>query len=189
MPRTKDRPNTRELILDAAFDLFVEEGFGGTSISEVERRVGLASGTGSFYRHFRSKEELLRVAVGREVERRMSEARAERAALPEPASDAERIRVDAKRVLRDLDRFDRLFRLMIVEGERLPEVREALMTALEGSEAVSWVGDPSRVAWIAALFGYHVFCSVGGREFGKVAEDDLIHAIAVLAERAEAMGA
>ena len=60
---------TRERILDAALELFAEEGFQGTTISEVERRVGLTPGTGSFYRHFPSKEALLQAAVDSEVER------------------------------------------------------------------------------------------------------------------------
>ena len=77
-------PKTRERILDAALDLFVEQGFGGTTITAVELRAGLAGGTGSFYRHFRSKEELLRAAVDREVSRCMAEiaeARARRRGL------------------------------------------------------------------------------------------------------------
>src|SRR5688572_9726745 len=113
MPRTRNRPNTRELILDAAMELFVEQGFSGTSISEVERRVGLVAGTGSFYRHFSSKEALLRAAVAREVARCMAETEVERASLPTPDDRRERFAVHAKQTLRDLRRFDRLFRLMI----------------------------------------------------------------------------
>ena len=56
MPSRKARPNTLERILEAALDLFVKEGYSGTTISEVERRVVLAAGTGSFYSHFSSKE-------------------------------------------------------------------------------------------------------------------------------------
>src|SRR5438128_2202472 len=73
------RSTTRERILDAAMDLFAQDGFTGTTISEVERRVGLAAGTGSLYRHFPSKEALLRAAVEHEVTKcraEMEEARA-----------------------------------------------------------------------------------------------------------------
>ncbi|WP_405864783.1 TetR/AcrR family transcriptional regulator [Streptomyces sp. NBC_01515] len=38
---------------------YAEQGFGGATINEVERRVGLAVGKGSLYRHFPSKEALL----------------------------------------------------------------------------------------------------------------------------------
>ena len=64
---------TRERILDAALDLFVEQGVRGTTISDIERQVGLAAGTGSFYRHFPSKEALLPAAVEREAAQCMAE--------------------------------------------------------------------------------------------------------------------
>src|SRR5277367_2661841 len=60
-------PSTRERILDVAFELFVDVGFEGTKVTEIERRVGLSSGSGGFYRHFHSKAELLRPAVERQV--------------------------------------------------------------------------------------------------------------------------
>jgi AcrR family transcriptional regulator len=74
------RQSTRERILDVAMELFVERGVAGTSISEIERRAGLASGTGSLYRHFRSKEDVLYAAVEREAVRLLSEVDAGRAA-------------------------------------------------------------------------------------------------------------
>jgi AcrR family transcriptional regulator len=188
MPRTKDRPNTRELILDAALDLFVEQGFEGTSISEVERRVGLASGTGSFYRHFSSKQALLHAAVAREAERCMAEAEQDRASLPASDDARERFAIHAKQVLRDLRRFDRLFRLMITEGDRVPEVGDAITAALEGAGAVSWVDDPVMVAVIAALVGYHMFETIGAGPFQRIAEDDLIDAVSLLAEARQGSG-
>ena len=45
------------------------EGNGRGGDGEIERRVGFKAGTGSFYRHFNSKEELLEAAVEREVSR------------------------------------------------------------------------------------------------------------------------
>lgn len=50
-------------------DVFAEQGFDGATISEVERRVGLAVGKGSLYRRFPSKEALVEAAVEREVTR------------------------------------------------------------------------------------------------------------------------
>ena len=79
---TRRPGSTRERLLDVALDLFAEEGFRGTTITEVERRAGLTPGTGSFYRHFASKEDLLRAAVDREVERGMVDVEASRAAAP-----------------------------------------------------------------------------------------------------------
>ncbi len=182
MPTPHDRSTTRERILDAAFDLFVEQGFTGTTISEVERRVGLAAGTGSFYRHFSSKEALLGAAVEREVTRRMAETKAERDALPQLADPRAQFTVSAEQTLRDLRRFDRLFRLMLTDGDRVPEVRNAIASALRGSGAVSWTDDPVLTTTIAALLGYHVFGMIGSGLGGQVSQDDFIDALATLTD-------
>lgn len=172
MPR---QPRTRERLLDAALDLFVEEGFSGTTITEIERRVGLTPGTGSFYRHFRSKEELLAVTVEREVERAMAEI-AEARSGPPPADPVEGLRL----ALRDIRRFDRLLRLALVDGDRVPEVRGALTAALQASgEQLSWADDPATVVRLAALGGYHVLSLVQGRPFQGAPEDEFL---AVLSE-------
>jgi AcrR family transcriptional regulator len=54
---------TRERILDAAWRLFLRQGFAGTTVTQIEAAASLAAGSGSFYRHFRSKEELLLAAA------------------------------------------------------------------------------------------------------------------------------
>ncbi|MBK7251763.1 MAG: TetR/AcrR family transcriptional regulator [Gammaproteobacteria bacterium] len=64
---TRDRRQTREKLLDAGLRLFAQKGFDGTPISDLERAAGLRSGTGSFYRHFSGKEELLHELVARET--------------------------------------------------------------------------------------------------------------------------
>jgi len=60
---------TRDSILDAGLHLFAERGFDGISVKDIESAVGLTPGRGSFYRHFKSREELLETIVHREVER------------------------------------------------------------------------------------------------------------------------
>lgn len=177
---SKARPSTRERILEAALDLFVEQGFAGTTISDVERRVGLAAGTGSFYRHFPSKEELLRAAVAREVDLRMEEAQAERAALPVADDAQQQFVVVAQQTLRDLRRFDRLFHLFLTEGDRVPEVRDAISLALQGSGAVSWGDEPELVVSIAALLGYHLFELLEGAAFTSIGPDDFVEELSRL---------
>ena len=181
MPSKKARPSTRERILDAALDLFVEEGFSGATISEVERRVGLAAGTGSFYSHFSSKEALLHAAVAREVARCMAAAEHERASLTIPDDPRQQFAVLAQQTLRDLRRFDRLLRLMLSEGDRVPDVRKAITTALQVSGAVSWVDEPLTVVGVVALFGYHIFGLVGG-PIQELGEDEFIEALSMLAD-------
>lgn len=60
---------TRERILDEALRQFAEHGFDGTTISSIERGVGLAGGTGSFHRHFPSKRAVFDAAIERELTR------------------------------------------------------------------------------------------------------------------------
>jgi AcrR family transcriptional regulator len=160
--------STKERLLDIALDVFVELGYEGTSVSELERRVGLAAGTGSFYRHFRSKDELLQAAVDREVEQVM-------AAIPEDREEG------LAGALRDIRRFDRLLRLALVDGDRVPQVRDALATALKGpGDQIRWEDQPELVVALAALGGYHVMSLVQGRPFQDMPEAEFLAALARL---------
>ncbi|NVI86117.1 TetR/AcrR family transcriptional regulator [Actinomadura sp. BRA 177] len=60
---------TRDRILDAALELIQQQGFGGTTVTDIEELAGLSPGSGSFYRHFRSKEEVFREVFERELAR------------------------------------------------------------------------------------------------------------------------
>lgn len=55
--------STRDRILEAALELFTEQGFDKTSLREVAERVGVTKA--ALYYHFRSKEELLSSLVER----------------------------------------------------------------------------------------------------------------------------
>jgi len=59
--RDRQRQMREEAILEAAHRLFAEKGFQGMTMDELAARVGIAKG--SLYQHFRSKEELLGVAL------------------------------------------------------------------------------------------------------------------------------
>lgn len=171
---------TRERILDVALDHFAEHGFSGTSISAIEREVGLAAGTGSLHRHFRSKEELLHAAVEREVERLLTDLEApDDGSTPPPEGAHERrVRV-LTRFLVDIQRFDRLFRLMLSEGDRLPELRATMKKALGLSEAgSSWGEEVDTVVAVAALAGYHYLGLMQGRPFQEMPASDFVDALA-----------
>jgi len=182
----RPRSGTRERILEVALGLFAQEGFTGTTITAIERQVGLAAGTGSLHRHFKSKEELLHAAVDHEIGRIMATAEAERAALP-VLDDADAEAAQAyQQAMRDIARFDRLFRLLLTEGERLPQLRATMARALApmrgGSE--SWTEEPTVVVAIAALGGYHYLSVMQGRPFEGMAEGDFISALVELTRRA-----
>ena len=55
------RETTRDAILQIAGDMFLEEGFAGTSMSAIATRLGGSKGT--LYNYFESKEELLEAYV------------------------------------------------------------------------------------------------------------------------------
>ncbi|MET0149207.1 MAG: helix-turn-helix domain-containing protein [Acidimicrobiales bacterium] len=172
---------TRERILDAALDLFVEQGVRGTTISDIERQVGLAAGTGSFYRHFPSKEVLLRAVVEREAAQCMAEVHRDRAAMALPDDPQEAFAARAAQTLRDMRRFDRLLRLLLAERDRVPELRDTIVSALGASEALGpWMDDPVVLVTVAALAGYHQFGLVDGGPFSGVDEAEFIATLASL---------
>jgi AcrR family transcriptional regulator len=173
-----ERSKTRERILDAAMDVFAEQGFKGATISEVERRVGLAVGTGSIYKHFPSKEALLESAVRWEVDRCRAAMHAAHFAIPR-TGNPDQLRMKLyQQTLHDLRRFDRLFRLMLTEGDRVPALREAIWAAVQrpipqgptDEEAVDSVAG-------AALGGYHLFSMMQGRAYNGVEEDQFLRVL------------
>lgn len=174
-PAPTRRPgSTRERLLEVAMALFAEEGFAGTTITEVERRAGLTPGTGSFYRHFGSKEELLTAAAAREVERCMAEVAAARAERPAPDEVGE-----LALLLGDIRRFGRLTRLLFTEGDRVPELRAAITTALANvGQPLSWADDPDLVLRVVALTGYQVMTSMGDNAVAGVPEDEFLRTLA-----------
>jgi len=59
--------HTRERIMEAALQLFAEQGVAATPITAIEAAAGLSPGSGSFYRHFKDKGQLLSAVVQREI--------------------------------------------------------------------------------------------------------------------------
>jgi AcrR family transcriptional regulator len=53
--------NTRQAILDAAFSLFAEQGFHGTSMRQIAETSGTA--LGGIYNHFRSKQQIFEILL------------------------------------------------------------------------------------------------------------------------------
>jgi AcrR family transcriptional regulator len=63
---------TRERLVVEAMRLFSEQGYGQTSVAQIEQAAGLAAGSGALYHHFKSKEELLEAGVDRQLDRRLA---------------------------------------------------------------------------------------------------------------------
>ena len=74
--REQTKINNREAILQAARDVFADLGYGATTVRDIIRRTGLASGT--FYNYFRSKEEVFEALMDEGMRRIRPRLRAER---------------------------------------------------------------------------------------------------------------
>jgi AcrR family transcriptional regulator len=61
-------PNTRERLVYAALDLFAEQGYDATTVTEIAERAGVTKMT--FFRHFPDKREVL-FAAGQEIHSRI----------------------------------------------------------------------------------------------------------------------
>jgi AcrR family transcriptional regulator len=58
----QERHPTARRIITAALALFAEHGMEATPIVRIEAAAGLAPGSGAFYKHFKSKADVLRAA-------------------------------------------------------------------------------------------------------------------------------
>jgi AcrR family transcriptional regulator len=56
---------TRDRLLTEGLRLFGEQGYASTTIAQIEAAAGLSAGSGSLYKHFRSKRDLLAAGLER----------------------------------------------------------------------------------------------------------------------------
>ena len=127
---TRARPPvpTRERLLSAALELFASQGFGSTSTAQIEEAAGLSPRSGALYKHFRSKEELLDVALAQRMQ--------EITTLPErldlgPLTDLRsELALIARWGLAELARERELALVVMKEGNRLPAFRDAFLEAI-----------------------------------------------------------
>ncbi|WP_223199363.1 TetR/AcrR family transcriptional regulator [Solihabitans fulvus] len=108
--------------MDAALRLFGQRGVAGTPVTAIEAEAGLSAGSGSFYRHFADKDELVAEVVDREMARvaKIPAAQVSRAVAGTPAADAL-----AGQLLADLDFLRQLLpmiEILMWERGRLPDL-------------------------------------------------------------------
>jgi AcrR family transcriptional regulator len=120
---TKRRPATVAALLDAAFELFAEQGFGATSIPEICERAGLTKG--AFYSNFANKDSLFLALLDRYSGNRVEQIRS---AIPTSEALAEAF--EGRREFPVLD-VDRQWTLVSMEFSlhaiRRPEVAALLV--------------------------------------------------------------
>ena len=126
MPRgmTKRRPITVSALLDAALELFAEQGYGATSIPDICARAGLTKG--AFYSNFANKDALFLALLDRSWARRADSIRRSM-----PSGDVEPSKRSERRLSPEELEVDRQWTLVSTEFSlhaiRHPEVAELLV--------------------------------------------------------------
>jgi AcrR family transcriptional regulator len=114
-PRKRDR--TRDLLIRTAMQAFGEQGVAGASVQQIAARAGVANGT--FYVHFRTKEEILTAVAERlavELCERISQSQT---AI---ASGAERMAIGNRRYIQLAIEAPDQARLLLSVGAAAPEL-------------------------------------------------------------------
>ncbi len=151
-------PNTRERLVRAALDLFAEQGYDATTVSEIAERAGGLSKM-TFFRHFPDKREAL--FAGQEMlSQRLADAIA---AAPGPATPLQAVTagLDAITALHPNDRREFAVRLRaVITGnpellERAAFKRFALTEAVTAALEKRGVPDPA--AGLAAELGIRAY--------------------------------
>lgn len=161
--RTGKQPSTRDRIVEAALELFVEKGYKATTIVDIEQAAGLTPGGGGTYRHFPSKQAILEAGI--EQGRRSTQA----VLAPVPTSmleaalgGIEMSRANAQMtllVLRDLGQFPEL-QQKVMDDVVMP----IYQVAAERTAVISPTGDADAIAAVVshAMLGFILFESVLG---------------------------
>ncbi|NMN95923.1 TetR/AcrR family transcriptional regulator [Antrihabitans stalactiti] len=112
---------TRDRILDAAMELFSENGFRGTSITQIETAAGLTPGAGGIYHHFRTKESLLEAGLARHLDRLLAlrDITKLMAGLGDLRAE---LMLMARYVLSEMDNEQTLLRILATESRSRPHV-------------------------------------------------------------------
>jgi len=130
-----DRDARRELILDVAQEVFLEEGFANASMSTIAARLGGSKGT--LYNYFKSKDDLFNAYVER---RCLWQDEIFAAPFDDETIDATLRRIGRAYLTRVLTDFNlRNFRLIASEAERSPEIGQTFYNAgpRQGAERVA----------------------------------------------------
>jgi AcrR family transcriptional regulator len=117
--------STRERIVTAARRLFAQRGYRGTSVGDIEAAAGLSPRSGALYKHFASKEAVLRAVMDRH-----GAAVASRLEVMPLGDLRAEITLIGRFGLAELRREHELTRIVMKEGDRFPEVAGAFREAI-----------------------------------------------------------
>ncbi|MDP2975013.1 MAG: TetR/AcrR family transcriptional regulator [Anaerolineales bacterium] len=121
---------THRAVMDAAYRLFMEQGFHATSMRQIADRAGLA--LGGIYNHFASKEEVFGAVM---AERHPFHQIIPLLATTEGATVEDFVHNAARRMVDELVHHPDFFNLMLIEviefkGQHMPKLFEALFPQL-----------------------------------------------------------
>ena len=118
---------TRQSILDAAYALFLAQGYHGTSMRQIATRAGLV--VGGIYNHFSSKEDIFsQLVLDRHPYRQVMPI-----ILASPAGDIETfVRAGAQTMVAELGKRPDFIKLMMIEmvefnGRNMPGIVEQIL--------------------------------------------------------------
>jgi AcrR family transcriptional regulator len=155
--REQTKLQNRQLILDAARQVFAELGYGAATVRDIIRATPLASGT--FYNYFKSKEEVyqaIRDEIALAIRPRLHEERVKASTVEEfitctfrtffefvaddrvnfrtirHAADTTRVRVDTPEVIAGFEELRNDLEIAIAKGLFAPINADYLMAAIVG---------------------------------------------------------
>jgi AcrR family transcriptional regulator len=123
-----DRVPTRQRLLEAGTRLFATQGFGATSVADIEVAAGLQPRRGGLYKHFANKQALLETAVRGWLDdaaaavRQIVELDVAGAAEPDPSTLRTLLMALGRWFLDEMDRLEDLTRILEHDASRLPQL-------------------------------------------------------------------
>jgi len=142
MTREQSRQQTRERLLDAAAQVFAEQGVNGASVEQIAERAGYSRG--AFHGNFKDKDQLVAALLERRTQIELEEVRALTQDASSPAEAMDRLRAWNIERARHLDDWLALRLELLLHALRHPEVRSVMAerertarTALAGGIAQS----------------------------------------------------
>jgi AcrR family transcriptional regulator len=185
----KDSRGTRRRVLDVSRDLISRQGYAGTSIADIAKRLGTSKA--AIYHYFGSKEELLEALLAEPL---LVYARiAERAAQGAPAAELLAAVIELTAASGNLAGFDNDPSTMRVleERARRPDVlenSERIIEALAGSDASPQAQIRARAAFTVAKEGTAAAAAACGGAGLSVADRAELLSAALRALAAEPVG-
>jgi AcrR family transcriptional regulator len=169
-------PNARGRLEQAAYELFLSQGYEGTTVADIAERAGLTERT--FFRHYADKREVLFGGAGALQDELLRALREAPAALP--TIEAVRIAVEALSTqLHGRRALARERQRIVAANADLQErelIKRAMLTA-SLAQALQQRGVPEPAASLAADMGITVFYVGFGHWLDDPADRDLVEIV------------